>query len=286
MPFVKMHGLGNDFVVLDHRRSPREISPRLAARLADRRLGVGCDQIVQLLPPRSGGDVEMRIYNADGSQAEMCGNAARCVGLYTSQRDQRALEVLTLETLAGAVRIWPEGWRRFAVDMGPPRFAPAEIPALLPEGSPPGANDEGRVVNLPLEIEGTLYHATLVSMGNPHCVIPVASVEAVPLERIGPLLEHHPAFPRRTNVEFIQTLDRETVRMRVWERGVGITPACGTGACAAGVAAFLLGVVGRRVTVRLDGGDLTILWSESGNVIMTGAAAESFHGVFDEDGAN
>ena len=261
IPFIKMHGLGNDFVVFDHRENPLEITPERAAWLADRRLGVGCDQIVQILPPVSDGSLahgEMRIFNADGSRAEMCGNAARCVAQYLRQKSGLAEDTLTLQTGAGLIHIESAAGGMEAVDMGRPGFDKLEEPITTESGSG--------------------YRFTELSMGNPHCVIFVPELEAFPLASEGPLLERHPRFPNRTNVEFVQVLGPERIRMRVWERGAGITPACGTGACAAGVAAMLNGHVGRRVVVVLDGGELDIVWRSDDHVVMTGPATTSFFG--------
>jgi diaminopimelate epimerase len=261
IPFIKMHGLGNDFVLFDHREKALEITPERAALLADRRLGVGCDQIVQIVAPIADGieaHGEMRIFNADGSRAEMCGNAARCVAKYLRQKLGLWEKTLVLQTLAGPIRIQPRGRGLESVDMGKPSYdAPGES-LTTPKG------------------ERVIFSA--VSMGNPHCVIFHPEVEGLSLEDLGPPLEHHRRFVNRTNVEFVQVLDSQHVRMRVWERGVGITPACGTGACAAAVAASLNGHTGRSVTVSLDGGDLDIVWRSDDHVIMTGPASESFHG--------
>lgn len=268
IPFIKMHGLGNDFVVLDHRQNPLEITPEQAARLADRRLGIGCDQIVQIVPADvATAHVQMRIYNADGSQAEMCGNAARCVGLYLRKGGGRPEEgtkaneneTLILQTLAGLIHVSPQGQALVSVDMGKPLIDPLQSTLTTPDGH--------------------LHTFTGVSMGNPHCVIFCPEVDRVPLALEGPPLENHPRFPNRTNVEFVQILDADHIRMRVWERGVGVTPACGTGACAAAVATQARGLTDRRrLVVSLDGGDLVIDWRPDNRVIMTGPATESFRG--------
>ncbi|MBF0370877.1 MAG: diaminopimelate epimerase [Magnetococcales bacterium] len=257
LSFTKMHGLGNDFVLLDHLEAEVAVTPELAAFLADRRLGVGCDQLVQLLAPSGGGTVEMRIYNADGSQAEMCGNAARCVARYLW--DYRGVEgkEIILETLAGLIttRLTESGL--VAVDMGVPSHGEAKAS---------------------LQVGGLGIAMTEVSMGNPHCVIFADDVPGFSLEERGLEISEHPHFPHRTNVELVERLDQHTLGMRVWERGVGITPACGTGACAAVVAAVVNGLTERQVTVRLDGGDLDIHWQADGHVIMTGPAQEVFQG--------
>ncbi len=257
--FVKMHGLGNDFVLLDHIDQPREITPELAARLADRRLGVGCDQVVQLLPSRLAAHVQMRIFNPDGSRAEMCGNAARCVAHYLKNRRGLNDRVFTLETLAGPIRTWFAGAGDISVDMG--------VPELTHDGQS-------------LKVGDSVLPFTGVSMGNPHCVIFTDAAETLPLATLGPAVEHHALFPDRTNVELVRVVDRQTLRMRVWERGAGITPACGTGACAAAVAAIHGSLTQRRVTLILDGGRLEIEWRQNQRVIMTGPATEVFDGVF------
>lgn len=259
-PFTKMHGLGNDFVVLDHFEIPetsRHISPQLARFLADRRTGVGCDQVVQILPSGPEAHAAMRIFNADGSQAEMCGNAVRCVARFLRAHHHLSPTELRVGTLAGVIKVRPAAGGLWAVDMGTP-----EVSRLRS-----------------LSVEGTDYPFTAVSMGNPHCVIIRSDAEDFPLERIGPQVEHHPLFPNRTNVALVMVLDRRHLRMRVWERGVGITPACGTGACAATVAAASANQADRAVAVQLDGGILDIQWQANGHVVMTGPATEVFSGV-------
>ncbi|MBF0621780.1 MAG: diaminopimelate epimerase [Magnetococcales bacterium] len=260
MPFVKMHGLGNDFVLLDNLNGAPLLSESQARFLADRRLGIGCDQVVQLLPAQQGCDVRMVIFNPDGSQAEMCGNAVRCLGRYLWQRRAFDKQTLSVETLAGDIRIIQAGTDLISVEMGQP---------VLVNG------DDA----VSLSVNGADYRVTEVSMGNPHCVIFDPSVEDVPLAEVGPLIENHQRFPNRTNVEFVSITDNAHIRMRVWERGAGITPACGTGACASAVAAMVHGHVGRHVSVELDGGILDIQWRASDDqVIMTGTATHVFDG--------
>lgn len=272
IPFTKMHGLGNDFVLLDHLDRATELTPALIALLSDRRQGVGCDQVIQLLPGPGEADAEMRIYNADGSRAEMCGNASRCVALY--MRDHRGLskKELSLITLAGPIRAWFEEDGLISVDMGKPAISDKRELILADLAALP-------------DIEEPDAPVTEVSMGNPHVVVFQPTVEDFPLDLVGPQVENHPSFPDRTNVEIVQVVDRSTLRMRVWERGAGITPACGTGACAAAVAATALGHAGRRVTVRVDGGELKIHWRDDGRVVMTGGATEVFHGEVTLTGA-
>ncbi|MBM7855730.1 diaminopimelate epimerase [Desulfohalotomaculum tongense] len=276
MRFTKVHGLGNDFVIvncLQGAHLPGDLA-QLARDVCHRNFGIGADGLV-LLRPSETGDLRMQIINSDGSEAEMCGNAIRCVAKYVYDHDIVKKQKIRVETLAGI--IVPEvivedgAVSMVRVDMGEPRLERAQIPMTGPEG---------RAINQPLVVEDKTYNITAVSMGNPHCVIFVPDVESVPLSEIGPKIEKHPAFPQKTNVEFVQVLSKEEVRMRVWERGAGITMACGTGACATGVAAALNGFTGRKVTVHLDGGPLIIEWAGDNRVYMTGPAAEVFSGEY------
>ena len=269
VPFFKMHGLGNDFVVLDFRRSAIPLGAAAARRLADRRTGIGCDQVIVIEPPRHpAAHVMMRIRNADGSEAEACGNATRCVaGLL--HREIRETPV-RIETAAGVLEAEARADGSFAVDMGPARTAWHEIPLSR-------AMDTARVGLT----SGPLTEAVCTNIGNPHATFFLDDVDTVDLEALGPRLEHHPLFPERANIGFAQIADRRSIRLRVWERGVGITPACGTGACAALVAAHRRGLTERRAAVELDGGTLEIAWREDGHVIMTGPAMLSFEGAFD-----
>lgn len=277
MQFTKYTGLGNDFVFLDGQTALSVQDPfSLAVKICDRRFGVGADGLILLLPSDKA-DVRMRIINSDGSEAEMCGNASRCVALHMFTRGLIGKKQISLDTLAGIIRTdiidLQKGLVR--VDMGEPRLTRGQIPMA-------GAADE-RAVDVPLEVNGTQIFGTAVSMGNPHFVTFVDDAQTVPVATLGPLLETHPAFPRKTNVEFVQVLDDKTVRMRVWERGAGITSACGTGACATAVACVLNGKTGPCVTVKLDGGDLIIEWPEQKNIFMTGPAREVFTGDFLEN---
>jgi diaminopimelate epimerase len=267
LPFRKMHGLGNDFVVLDTRQADLMLTPKAAHAIADRHTGVGCDQIMIIERPRNGGDAYIAIRNSDGGIVEACGNGFRCVARLLL--DESGKDTLRLETVAGPVKAARNG-ALIAVDMGPARTDWKDIP--LSE-----AKD-----TLRLGIgEGPLQDPVGVNMGNPHAVFFVADVNAVDLTDVGPKLEHHPLFPQRTNVEAVQVLSRTHLRMRVWERGVGITRACGTGACAAAVAAARRGLTERKVTVTLDGGDLHIEWRNDNHVMMTGPTAEIFTGILD-----
>jgi diaminopimelate epimerase len=271
VPFLKMHGLGNDFVVLDFRRGAIPLGAGAARRLADRRTGIGCDQVILLEPPsHPAAQVLMRIRNADGSEAEACGNATRCIAdlLHRETREPR----VRIETAAGLLEAEARADGSFAVDMGPARTAWHEIPLSR-------AMDTDRVDLT----SGPLTEAVCTSIGNPHATFFVDDVDSVDLEALGPALEHHPLFPERANIGIAAIGDRRRIRVRVWERGAGITRACGTGACAALVAAHRRGLTERRADVELDGGTLDIAWREDGHVIMTGPAMLSFEGVFDAD---
>nr|WP_027717213.1 diaminopimelate epimerase [Desulfovirgula thermocuniculi] len=276
MSFFKVHGLGNDFILFDllHQEWPPawQDLPGVARRLCHRHFGIGGDGLVLILPS-SAADARMQIFNPDGSEAEMCGNAIRCVARYLYERAGMKKEVLSIETGAGIMvpQLLVRGGRVEAVrvDMGPPRLERKEIPMI----GPPGA-----AVGEPLVLEGQTFYVTAVSMGNPHCVVFVPDVEGVDLARWGPKLENHPLFPRRTNVEFAQVLSREAVMVRVWERGAGSTLACGTGACAVVVAGVVNNLTGRRVEVSLPGGALLVEWAEDNRVYMTGPAEEVFCG--------
>ena len=265
--FVKMHGLGNDFVVFDARTAPLALSPAAARAIADRRTGVGCDQIV-VLEASETADAFMRIRNADGGEVDACGNGARCAAallMAESGRD-RAL----LDTAAGPRTACAEASGAVSVDMGAPGLDWRDIP--LAEARDTLHTGLGA---------GPLTDAAAVSMGNPHAVFFVDDAEAVDLETLGPRLESDPLFPERANVEAASLVGPDVLRMRVWERGVGITRACGTGACAVAVAAHRRGLCGRRVTVRLDGGTLSVAWEADGRVRMSGPAAVSFRGRLD-----
>lgn len=266
--FRKMHGLGNDFVVLDARSAAISLNEAAAKAIADRRTGVGCDQILIIEPPRNGGDAFMAIRNSDGGEVDSCGNGSRCIARLLL--DETGKEEIVLETNAGPVRARHAPEKLIAVDMGPARDKWQDIP-LAEEAN-----------TLRLEIgEGALQNPVAVSVGNPHMVFFVEDVSTVDLASLGPELEHHPLFPARTNVEAVQVLGATHLRMRVWERGVGITRACGTGACASLVAAVRRGLTERKAVVSLDGGDLEIEWRPDNHVIMAGPVAETFTGTLD-----
>jgi diaminopimelate epimerase len=272
LPFTKMHGLGNDFVVLDGvSQTLPDVAPH-ARHLCDRRFGIGCDQLLVILAAREPAcDFRMQIYNADGSEVEMCGNGIRCFARYLVDRGLTDKEEIRVETGAGVIvpRLVGE---RVRVDMGRPVLEGRKIPVDL----------DGMVMSHPLEVAGERIPFTCVSMGNPHAVTFVKAVAAVDLARLGPAAERHPFFPKRANIEFVQIDAPDEVTVRVWERGAGETLACGTGAAAVCVAGVLEGRTEREVTVHLPGGDLAIEWSErDDHVYMTGPTAEVFSGVIE-----
>jgi len=273
--FTKMHGAGNDYVYINGFEEAKADWPALARAVSDRHFGIGSDGLV-LIGPSESADLRMRMFNADGSEAEMCGNAIRCVAKYAYEHGLCPKEAMRIETLAGQKLIrlqFAEGRVRGArVDMGAADLRRGAIPM---QGPP----DE-MAVDVPLEPGGERYTVTCVSVGNPHCVIFTDDVEAVALCEIGPLIETHPAFPQRINVHFVQVLARDEVRMRTWERGAGITLACGTGAAAVCVAGAHTGRTDRRIVAHLPGGDLELEWAEEGHVFMTGPAEEVFRGVW------
>ncbi|MFP4056812.1 MAG: diaminopimelate epimerase [Candidatus Brocadiia bacterium] len=278
VPFVKMHGCGNDYIYIDCRSRTLPHPARLARRLSDRHFGIGADGLILILPSRRA-DFRMRIFNADGSEAEMCGNGIRCFAKYLYDRGLLEGEQATIETRAGdlQVHVVPENGRavRARVNMGPPRLERADIPM---EGPPGQVVGEELTIELPHQGPATV-RVTALSMGNPHCVTFVDDVGDYPVEVHGPLLENHRAFPQRTNVEFVQVLSRDEVKMRVWERGSGETLACGTGASAVAVAGALAGKTERQVTVRVPGGVLELDWAQDGCVYLSGPVEEVFEGL-------
>lgn len=271
MKFTKYSGLGNDFILVNEFKEKIKDPFTAAQKLCDRHLGIGADGLV-LVQPSETADLRMKIFNSDGSEAEMCGNASRCVPLFARKEGLTDKTTLTLETLAGPIKteIKDSHLGLVSVDMGVPRLLRGQIPMT---GDPTDT-----AVDVPLEVGGAVRYGTAVSMGNPHFVMFGPDVEYAQLRELGPLVEKNPAFPAKTNVEFVTVIDPQTLRMRVWERGAGITRACGTGACASVVAAVINGKTERRVTVKLDGGDLLIDWPEQKNIFMTGPAEEIFEG--------
>jgi len=278
--FSKMNGIGNDFVFIEDLDGTLDISPDAVAWFCDRHFGIGADGLILVRRATTDdADYYMHYMNADGSLAEMCGNGARCFAKYVVDRGLVSADAdsLVIETLGGLKPVTftrtEDGTLDSAtIDMGMPVFAPELIPATFP-GT--------QVYECPMDTPWGEFHITALSMGNPHVVIWVESVDMAPVETVGPYLERHESFPKGTNVEFAQLIDDSTIRLRVWERGVGETLACGTGACAASVAGTLSCRIGRESTVELPGGDLGVRWHEDDHVYMTGSAAFSFNGVID-----
>jgi diaminopimelate epimerase len=264
--FAKMHGARNDFVVVDDRDRKLNVTPELAARILDRRAGVGGDQLLVIRNSKEA-DFEMRMYNADGSEIEMCGNGIRCAALFARKIGIKQGAQMSVKTLAGIRRPVIEG-DAVRVDMGEPEFSGPLIPVNLP----------GEVFDHSLDVGGKRFMISCVSMGNPHCVIEVEDPDGLDVEKWGPLIERHQLFPNRVNVEFIRVMDKRNIRMRVWERGSGETPACGTGACASAVVCARKGLTEREVNLHLDGGELRVQWSNDGTVFLTGPAAFVFEG--------
>jgi diaminopimelate epimerase len=271
LSFVKLHGTANDFVYADARGGFPGDPAHVAARLCDRRRGVGADGLILLLPSERA-DCRMVIYNPDGSRPEMCGNGIRGFAKFVHDRGIATRNPLRVETDDGVKTLECElvdgRVHRVRVDMGVPVWDAPAIPVAA----------EGEVIDRPLEVAGREYRITCVSMGNPHCVVFLDDVAGLPLAELGPRFEHHPLFPRRVNTEFIRVVGPERLEMRVWERGAGETMSCGTGACAAAVAATRTGRAGRRVVVSLPGGELEIEWRADDHVLMTGDAVEVFEG--------
>ena len=276
MKFTKMQGLGNDYVYVNCFEEKVENPSETAIKVSNRNFGIGADGLI-LICPSQVADCEMVMYNADGSRGEMCGNGIRCVGKYMYDYGLTDKTSISVETLGGIkyldFTVVDGKVSLVKVDMGSPQLVPAKIP-IVAEGD--------RVIDEPIEVDGLTYRMTGVSMGNPHAVIYVDDVKGLNLEEIGPKFENHKRFPNRINTEFAHVLDRNTVEMRVWERGSGETLACGTGACAVAVSSILNGLTEERVTVKLLGGDLQIEWDrEQNKVYMTGPAAVSFEGTIE-----
>jgi len=273
--FTKMHGCGNDYIYINGFDEIIENPKELAIKMSNRNFGVGSDGLVLILPSNNA-DFRMRMFNSDGSESEMCGNAVRCVGKYVYDKGLIKEDTITIETLAGIkiLNLMIEEGNVYSVkvDMGEPILEASLIPVI---------SNKQPVIDEQLEVLNTIYGFTCVSMGNPHAVTFVNDVKKFPLETVGPIVEIAPIFPRKTNVEFAQVVDEENIYMRVWERGAGETLACGTGACATLVACVLNGVTKRRATLHLIGGDLMIEWDENTNhVFMTGPAQTVFEGLW------
>ena len=273
--FTKMHGQGNDFVVIDAVRQDVELTPERARRIADRHFGVGCDQVLVVEKARTPDtDFRYRIYNADGGEVEQCGNGSRCFVRFVLDEGLTTKREIRVETASGVISPRLEDSGQVTVDMGAPRFDPRDIPFDAPRG-------EAKLV-YPLTVDSATVDVSVLSMGNPHAVQVVEDVERAPVTIQGPLIEHHPAFPKRVNAGYVQPLSRSHVKLRVWERGAGETLACGTGACAAVVAGIRRGLLDPAVTVTTRGGDLKIRWLGQGHpVMMTGDAVRVFDGEID-----
>ncbi len=275
--FSKYQGLGNDFILIDNRHQKEPlISPEVAIEMCDRHFGIGADGVIFALPATDGNDYKMRIFNSDGSEPEMCGNGIRCLAKFIAELEGKSNreQSYQIDSLAGVMIPKSQLDGQICVDMGLPMLLAGEIPTTL-------ATESEKAIDRPLEVGGKTWSVTCVSMGNPHCITFVEDNETIDLTQIGTLFEHHPAFPQRTNTEFVEVVSRNYLKMRVWERGAGITLACGTGACAVVVAGVLNGLCDRLCTVELPGGCLTIEWSElDGRVYMTGAAQKVFTGIY------
>lgn len=268
--FSKMHGLGNDFVVINLVTQHARIDSALVRHLADRHLGIGCDQVLVVEPPKNPkADFYYRIFNADGSEVEMCGNGARCFALFVLEQELTAKKRILAETANGMLELTVHDDGNVTVDMGKPILEPARIPFAAPHFKP----------TYHIDVEGLDVEISAISMGNPHAVLLVDQVDTAAVEEMGPEIEHHPAFPQRVNVGFMQVVSRHEIRLRVFERGCGETRACGSGACAAVVAGILRNLLDSTVTVHLPGGDLTITWKGEGHSLtMTGPATTVFRG--------
>lgn len=270
LKFAKMHGLGNDFVVFDGVRQRVELSADQVRRLADRRFGVGCDQVLLVEPPRGAEALfRYRIFNADGSEVQQCGNGARCFARFVRDEGLTDADVIPVETASGLIQLYLEPDGEVRVDMGMPRFTPAALPMAVAK----------EAEHYTLQVNGEQVTIGAVSMGNPHAVLQVDAVDTAPVSTLGPAIEGHPLFPERVNVGFLQVVDRTHVRLRVYERGAGETLACGTGACAAVAVGRRWGMLDDSVTVSLPGGNLRIDWTGPGEALwMTGPAARVFDG--------
>ncbi|HKS14949.1 MAG TPA: diaminopimelate epimerase [Pseudomonas sp.] len=268
--FTKMHGLGNDFMVLDLVSQHAHIQPKHAKQWGDRHTGIGFDQLLIVEAPSNPEvDFRYRIFNSDGSEVEQCGNGARCFARFVLDKRLTAKKRIRVETKGGIIELDVRNDGQVCVDMGPPRLVPAEIPFEAP----------AQALSYPLDVAGQRVDLAAVSMGNPHAVLRVDNIATAPVHELGPKIEHHPRFPQRVNVGFLQVIDRHRANLRVWERGAGETQACGTGACAAAVAAISQGWMDSPVSLDLPGGRLSIEWGGPGKpVLMTGPAVRVFEG--------
>ncbi len=273
LAFTKMEGTGNDFVVIDAFRQPVVLTPDQIRRLADRHYGVGCDQVLLVEPPQAAdADFRYRIFNADGGEVEQCGNGARCFARFVHERKLTRKDEIVVDTLGGRIRPRLLADGRVSVQMGVPCFEPATVPFIAPAAA----------LVYDLDVDGETVPASVLALGNPHAVLRVPDVERAPLGTLGPRLERHPRFPRRVNAGFMQVVDAAHIRLRVWERGVGETLGCGSGACAAVVAGRRLGVLGETVEVGLPGGVLSVRWAGEGEPVwLTGPARTVFEGTIE-----
>jgi len=265
IPFKKMHGLGNDFVVIDSRYKEIEPSNLQIKKISDRRTGIGFDQLL-IIKESKHNDAFMSVYNANGSVVETCGNGARCIAKIIMNESKK--EKVVIDTLAGPITAWENSNGLISADMGKPSMDWRDIPL----------SHEISTINLDLRIKN-LPPGIAINIGNPHIVFLVKNLKALKIDKIAPQIEHHNIFPENTNVEFVEYINKNHIKMRVWERGVGITQACGTGACAAAVASIIKNLTERSLTVSLDGGDLQIEWLENNNIILSGPAHDSFNGI-------
>lgn len=275
IPFRKMNGLGNDFVVLDARQRALSLAPEDARRIGDRSTGVGCDQII-VIEPSKNADLFMRIFNADGSEVDACGNATRCIALIAAEESGRS--EISVETNAGLLKAKVDNRESITIDMGTPRFAWNDIPLAEPFEDTTGIELQIGPIDAPV-----LHTPSVVNVGNPHAIFWVNDVDAYDLGRFGPLLENHPIFPERANISIAQITSPNSLKLRTWERGAGLTRACGTAACASAIAAARKGLTERRVAVELPGGTLHIEWAENNHILMRGPAELEFEGALRAD---
>ena len=273
LSFTKMHSLGNDFVLLDGVRRPFHLGRDHIQHLADRHRGIGCDQLIVAEPGRNGADFSMRIFNTDGSEAEQCGNGARCFAKFLHDEGLTDQTRLVVDTGSRLIQLEIEDDWQVVVDMGAPGFEPGALPF--------DAQDEANVYQL--DVAGETVEISAISLGNPHAVLLVDDVDTAPVERLGPAIERHSRFPQRTNVGFACPITRSKIRLRVWERGVGETLACGSGACAAAVACHRLGRIDEEIEVELPGGIASVRWPGQGPVFLRGPAVTVYRGEIDPD---
>lgn len=268
LKFTKAHGIGNDMIIINGIEEKFKPDKELIKKLCDRRFGIGADQLLLLLHSRKA-DFRMRIFNRDGGEAEMCGNGIRCIAKYIIDRGLSKKKELTIETLAGNVRVWADK-NLYTVKLNKPVLEAEQIPVKL----------SGLVINRDFTVDNVKFKITCVSMGNPHCVIFVDELKNFPVRTYGPMIENHPLFPKKTNVEFVRVINESEINVRVWERGAGETLACGSGACAAVVASVLNSKTERDVKVRLVGGNLSVKWDKDDYVYLTGPAEEVYEGCY------